>query len=288
MRDYLRDITFTQDIIVNYLRNADSSDVGWDHYHDYYEIYYYLGNHMTYFIADKTYDVHEDEIVLIDRFLLHRTFYRPNQRRDRILILFSPELLNTIGTEEEKQAIEQMFSNRKMTVLNEAQQQRVRTLIFAIATTNSDLSSPTRELQIRYQLYNLLLLMSGFCEDTVIFNLETNESSVQEQLVENVITYINAHFRDKITLDDIAENLFISKYHISRVFNELSGVSVTSFINTKRLSEAERLLRDTQLSIRHITHEVGFSSESYLIKLFKQKYACTPLEFREKLYGVQA
>lgn len=287
MVDRLRDVTFTQEIVVDYLRNADRSDIGWDHYHDYYEIYYYTGNHMTYFISDKTYNVHENEVVLVDRFLMHRTFYKPDQRRDRVLILFSSDLVDSLGSREQVKAVERMFSHRKMTIIDEAQHGRMRQLIFSMVATNADVTSPTRSLQLRYQLYALLLLMSGFGEETVLFNLEPSESSPSEQLVERAIVYINENFRNKVTLESIASELYVSKYHLSRVFNEVANTSITKFINAKRLSEAERLLRDTDLPIRRIAHEVGISSESYFSKLFKNKYYCTPQEFRDRLYGAQ-
>lgn len=273
--------TFSQDIIVSHIRGGDRNDVGGDHFHDFYEIYYYLGNSMNYFIDSKSHSVLNKEVILIEPYLIHRTLYEPEQKRDRLLILFRPAVLNKIGNRDIRQTVEAMFKHRKLTITSHEKQKMFEDLIFTIAATKGDSFDPLHQMLLKHELISLLLLMAGFSDEERIYDNEPQELSQPEQLVQKVILFINNNYSRNINLDEIANELFVSKFYLSRVFNEVMDTSITKYINTKRLSEAERLIRYSDLTITQICKEVGFSSNSYFIQLFKEKYDCTPAAFRD-------
>ncbi len=282
MADPYIDQTFTQDIIVSHIRGGDRTDVGGDHFHDFYEIYYYLGNSMNYFIDEKRHTVQNNDVILIDPYLIHRTLYTPEQKRDRLLILFRPALLDKIEDTEVRQMTKEMFRmHRKLTITTHTKHKAFENLIFTIAETEELKRNKVHGLQLEHELIALLLMMLGLDEEDRIYDNEPLELSQPEQLVQQVIIYINNNYSRNINLEEIAGELFVSKYYLSRVFNEVTSTSITKYINTKRLSEAERLIRYSNLSITQICTEVGFSSSSYFISLFKAKYNCTPLAFRD-------
>ncbi len=284
MADPYVDKTFTEDIIVSYIRGGDRTDVGGDHFHDFYEIYYYLGNSMNYFIDEKKHSVQNKDIVLIAPYLIHRTLYTPEQKRDRLLILYRPALLDSIGDKAVSRQIEEMFRNhRKLTILNHEKHKRFEELIFTIAATKEQAENNIHELQLKHELISLLLMMLGIEDEDRIFDNEPLELSQPERLVQQVLIYINNNYSRNINLEDIAGELYVSKYYLSRIFNDVMDTSITKYINTKRLSEAERLIRYSNLTITQICKEVGFSSNSYFIQLFKEKYNCTPLAFRDMM-----
>lgn len=278
------DETFTQDIIVSYIRGGDRTDVGGDHFHDFYEVYYYLGNSMNYFIDEKKHSVQNNDIVLIAPYLIHRTLYTPEQKRDRLLILFRPALLDLIADQEVQDEVKRMFQkHRKLTIISHEQQKRFEEMIFTIAATEEQSKNKIHQLQLKHELLSLLLMILGIDQADRIFDHELMELSQPEQLVQQVLIYINNHYSQNINLEEIASKLFVSKYYLSRTFNDVMDTSITKYINTKRLSEAERLIRYSNLTITQICKEVGFSSSSYFIQLFKEKYNCTPLAFRDRM-----
>ncbi|NLL70283.1 MAG: helix-turn-helix transcriptional regulator [Epulopiscium sp.] len=278
--------TFNEYIIVDQSDQFSGASKRWDHYHDFYELYFYLGKEMSYFIDTKTYAIYKNDIVLIEPFLLHKTVYHPTSERNRILVLFHPQILTVMdGIENEGLAhqIKNLFAKRrkfsfKSDHSKELFYNAMQQLLQASLTTHSSF----KNIRLRCALTELFITFLDLSYDEDVE--ESNPAlSPKEKLVHNVITYINENYTSDITLEMICKELYISKYYLCHTFKETTGVTVISFIHTKRLSEAERLLRYSTLNITEISHAVGFNSISHFINLFKKAYKCTPTVFRKKL-----
>ena len=98
-----------------------------------------------------------------------------------------------------------------------------------------------------------------------------------------VTGYIRSNYMHKITMDDIAEHVYMSKSHISKVFNEEMGMSVSAYIAKVRVEKCCRLLRDPHLSLAEIAGLTGFDDQSYFSKQFKAMTGMSPKKFREKM-----
>lgn len=94
--------------------------------------------------------------------------------------------------------------------------------------------------------------------------------------------YLNVHFREDITLDRLAELTFMNKYYLSHIFKEHSGMSPIDYLLNKRISEAKKLLVNTDLSISQISNIVGFNSSSYFSQYFKKTSDHSPSHYRKK------
>jgi AraC family transcriptional regulator of arabinose operon len=97
-----------------------------------------------------------------------------------------------------------------------------------------------------------------------------------------VRTYLNQNFRKKISLDQLAEEFYISKYHLSREFKRIYGVTILNYITAKRITYAKELLRFTNQSIEEIAAACGYPDASYFNKVFLKAEAMTGTEFRRK------
>ncbi len=94
--------------------------------------------------------------------------------------------------------------------------------------------------------------------------------------------YIENNYTQKITLDTLASQFFISKYHLHREYQKLFGTTITNALSLKRLAHAKNLLRFSEDSIESIAVSSGFQTASYFIKVFKKYEGMTPLEYRRK------
>lgn len=99
--------------------------------------------------------------------------------------------------------------------------------------------------------------------------------------VKQMISYIQEHFSDNITIGDLTEHAHVSRSECFRAFHRYTGKKPMEYINEYRLLQAAGLLRDTSLSVSEIGSSCGFGSSSYFGKLFKEKYRVTPLEYRK-------
>ena len=93
--------------------------------------------------------------------------------------------------------------------------------------------------------------------------------------------YIDEHYADEITLDLLAKQAFVNKFHLIHVFTEQLGVSPISYLIERRIKEAKFLLKKTYMNVTEISKAVGFSSPAFFSKRFKTSVGCTPLFYRK-------
>ncbi len=99
-------------------------------------------------------------------------------------------------------------------------------------------------------------------------------------IVHKIISYVNSHIYNKITLHMLSQEFGYSSEHLCRVFQGEMHQTVTSYINYIKMDEAKHLLRYTNYSILDISVMLQFSSQSYFQKTFKKVVGITPQQFR--------
>jgi AraC-like DNA-binding protein len=93
--------------------------------------------------------------------------------------------------------------------------------------------------------------------------------------------YIDHHYKENLTLDELAEKVSISKYHMAHAFKREYGVSPINYIIDCRIREGKRLLAETDLAPSQIASILGFSSSSYFCKSFSNIEGTSPTEYRK-------
>lgn len=95
-----------------------------------------------------------------------------------------------------------------------------------------------------------------------------------------VISYIDEHYADPISLSTAAGLFSFSKPYLSRFFHEETGLTFTEYLNQVRIKQAIRLLKDFRLSIQKIAQQVGFQTPAYFSRVFKRQMGVTPQDYR--------
>ncbi|HIR00283.1 MAG TPA: AraC family transcriptional regulator [Candidatus Scybalocola faecavium] len=101
--------------------------------------------------------------------------------------------------------------------------------------------------------------------------------------IRQVLTYIQNHYLEPVTLDDLAKVIHITPQYLSRLFREFTGESVLSYLTSVRLNFAYLKLFDAGLSLEDIAQSTGFPSVRSFSSAFKQSYGQTPGEYRKSL-----
>ncbi len=99
----------------------------------------------------------------------------------------------------------------------------------------------------------------------------------------NIMTYLNNHFKENITVDDIAEAVFLNRDYISHIFKKETGYSLMSYVISLRINYAKLLLTDTDKNITDIASECGYTDFNYFSKQFKKVTGLTPSNFRKNI-----
>ncbi len=94
--------------------------------------------------------------------------------------------------------------------------------------------------------------------------------------------YLDLHYQEKITLDHLAEEFFINKFYLTRIFREQFGLTINHYLLQIRITHAKRLLRFSDLTIEKIAVECGMADANYFARMFKKVEGCSPGEFRKR------
>lgn len=121
---------------------------------------------------------------------------------------------------------------------------------------------------------------------SILGELTRLRSEPADPLVSVVRSYIWAHFKEEITLDDLAKQAQMSRHAFARKFKALSGTSPMQEVREARLNEARRLLLSTSLPLKAIAPAVGIGDEYQLSKMFRSHFGIPPREMRgRKSFG---
>ncbi|WP_086313410.1 hypothetical protein A5821_000891 [Enterococcus sp. 7F3_DIV0205] len=116
----------------------------------------------------------------------------------------------------------------------------------------------------------------------------TLSSQYNKQFSEGInkaIQYIKKSFKQKITIDDIANQVYLNPQYFGRLFRKELGISVNDYINILKIEESCRLLHETDLPLYRIATEVGFADSSYFTRVFTKYLNMTPHEYRKQEVG---
>ena len=106
--------------------------------------------------------------------------------------------------------------------------------------------------------------------------------------VRQAIQYIRENYGGKISLDEVADHVHLSRAYLSMLFKKETGQKFSVYLQRVRLEAARRLMGSRDLSIQQIADSTGFFDASHLSRAFKARYGCSPMEYRKKsLYRSQ-
>ena len=98
---------------------------------------------------------------------------------------------------------------------------------------------------------------------------------------------LNEVMKEKLDVQSLAASLHMSYGHLARSYKQLTGTTIISRLNEIRLEKAALLLADTDHSVKEIAALTGFANQHYFNRIFREKFGCTPLEYRHQVIKVQ-
>lgn len=127
--------------------------------------------------------------------------------------------------------------------------------------------------------YLTLLLAAIFTN----IELEFINTSSDLKLEQNILLYIESHYRENISLEVLSKEFGISRFRLSRLFSQKLHTTFPGYVNSKRLEYAKDRLDSTNLSVTQIAFDAGFGSSRSLFREFQNYYGMTPGEYRKGL-----
>lgn len=125
-----------------------------------------------------------------------------------------------------------------------------------------------------------MLLLSLLAHPGV--SVQLYEPAAERIDCEAINTYLQAHYDQHITLDEVAQHCHRNAFALSHLYKKQTGMTIFDALNRIRLAHALTLLRHSSLPVREIALQSGFSSTSYFIRRFARQYQLTPLQCRKQ------
>ena len=141
-----------------------------------------------------------------------------------------------------------------------------------------------------HSLVGRMLMIKGTLERMLVRlvrNLASEESSLQEdnpskKSIHQSLIYIHNHFREPITLKEVANQSHLSMNYFSQRFHQETGMTFQCYLQELRLQFAASLLTSSNVPVTEVCFASGFNSLTHFLRVFKQKFQCTPSIYRKK------
>jgi AraC-like DNA-binding protein len=127
------------------------------------------------------------------------------------------------------------------------------------------------------------LLLQTIISSTLRLTTSFGMPFKNSRIYANELTYVNRHFKESITLNDVAEHVGYSPVYLSKIFKSRHGVSFKKYLLHKRLGFARSLLLSTSQTITEISVQAGFTNLTHFSKAIKDYYGVSPSDFRDNM-----
>ncbi|MDE6312860.1 MAG: AraC family transcriptional regulator [Lachnospiraceae bacterium] len=134
-----------------------------------------------------------------------------------------------------------------------------------------------KDMRINEKLASLITVLMEESWHPENFGTEKKRLELKE-----IREYLDNHYTEKVSLDELAELFFINKYHMVRSFKKTFGSTINNYILVKRITHAKQMLRFSDKSLEEIGSEAGFTDAQYFCRMFKRVEGITPGEYRKR------
>ncbi len=245
------------------------------HIHNCYEIYYSISGGKHFLIGDKCYDVEPGDAFVINQYETHYVTPKDTEAHERIVVSIYPDFLASLSTPETDLAA--CFHDRAGAARNRIRldkESRQRLVFYTRKITSAsgfgaDLIESTTFVEL------MVMLNRRFLEE------RRPAAALQYQynsLVMELMEYINANIREKLTVRFLAEHFFVSESYLCRAFRLETGTTINKYITARRISIAKALLMNGA-SVAEACEGSGFNDYVNFVKSFTSKVGMPPKRF---------
>ena len=243
------------------------------HYHEFDKIVLFVAGKVTYIVEGREYVLKSGDILLVRHGDIHKPVIDPAEEYERIVIWIDSGFLKANHSLGECFDIAAQRGSRLLRLPGEKQGR-----IFGAAREliHDEEDNFASKLMRDTLLFQMLILINR----AVISGSETVDF-VSDSRIDAVIEYINGNLFSELSVEKISCKFFISRYYLMHRFKELTGKTVLSYIQSKRLLYAASLLSGG-CSAKEACYKSGYKDYSVFLKAFKKEFDTTPTEYKKQ------
>ncbi|WP_433939683.1 helix-turn-helix domain-containing protein [Paenibacillus lautus] len=264
------------DFSIQYMSRNGSSSMPRPHEHPYFELYYLLNGERVYFMDDNVFTVKKGDLMIVNPHDLHSTASSDKLIFERVLIGFSRAFI-----EQGDAGVANLLdhgTSRLVRIPLKHQPEIERLLHSMLAECQTE---QTHYSSLVRSLMNELLIRLHRIETTLQSQTHEYEHPMHQKISE-IAQYIKSNFHEKLTLEQVAKQFYISPSYLSRVFTRLTGFHFREYVQVVRIREAQKMLVSSRDSVQIISEQAGFEHIAHFNKTFKKIAGTTPLQYRKR------
>lgn len=247
------------------------------HCHDYVELMIVKKGQGIFHINGKNYPIKTGDLIILNPGTYHKSLTTcPQDCTTEYYIAFSD--IHIRGLEPNTLPL---LNNTIITPMKEVFRQEIFKICASMGK-EFQTCRPGRYFMLKAYLIQLILQLLRDQKEIIseakgcIF-----ESPNKKYVVNQMIRYFNEHYHEKISLDQIARNMYLSTFYLSKIFKSETGDTPINYLIELRMEKARELLESTPgLSIQNVAEMVGYDDAYHFSKLFKKHFGAAPTKYR--------
>lgn len=248
------------------------------HIHDCYEIYFSISGGKQFLIDNRFYNIVSGDIFFINQYESHYLTQADKEAHEKIVLSIYPDFLRSISSSETD--LSYCFTHRKgdsphKLHLDTEMSRRFVYLIHKIADAEGYGADLTE--------------LCAFTELMIFLNKSFYLSSHNKQLeifitnhakVDDILTYINGHLSEDLTLETLSAHFYLSGSYLCRIFKSITGTTINKYVTARRISIAKALLNEGR-SVTEACEQCGFNDYSNFLKAFTKAVGISPKKYAQ-------
>ena len=239
------------------------------HYHDFHKIIVFISGKVTYHIEGKAYHLKPRDILLVSQGAIHKPEIDPSVPYERYIFWIRDDL-----SCQELDTCFQKANDRSFNLVraDSALQERLKDLLPEIEQTlqNKHFGDTVlrNALFTQFMIYiNRIFLRTSSSPDEKTYSSDTQ--------VEQLLKYINRNLSENLSIDQLANRFFFSKYHMMRKFKNETGYTIHNYITSKRLLMARSLISQG-MPVMKAAQASGFHDYTTFVRAYKKQFGKAP------------
>lgn len=254
------------------------------HWHNYLEIAFVKQGKGIYYVENRTYEMNEGDIVVINNIEPHYMEVLPPINMVMPVVMFEPQLVWSSENQFDYQYMEPFFERSSNFNNRIDSKSEIGQKIFMLLTEIEDEyvnKTVGYKLMIKAKLLHIITYLIRHYQDTSRSSESITSKSKKLEKLGKVFEFINKNYSQKIELNTLAELAYMSPSYFSTFFKLSTGFSPIEYLNKIRIAKSIEMLRETDYSIARIALDCGFSNLANFNKIFKHFTETVPSQIRK-------
>lgn len=249
------------------------------HFHEFDKIVLLLSGRVDYTVEDVTYVLKPWDVLLVKHHTIHKALIDKTEPYDRVIIYLDRKYFDRVMPEAGLvDCFELADKNSRQLLSPDAEQRgRLESMLEAYEQAERDTEFGAQALKDTLIIQLMVLINRIYASGAL--RPERTETPRDAKIAE-VLSYINENLGRELSVDELAEQVFLSRYHFMRLFKSQTGSTVHAYVRQKRLLYAARLIREGHSAVRAAA-ESGFSDYSAFHRAFRECFGISPGQLKK-------